>query len=158
MCFHALLMCIAPIDAFVPSVSQCTGIYNYYEIFDMIFSYLSNILIWLWPFRVLHVPSFFKFYQCHMQRVSRRIIDNSTRARRARSRVEIIRVRRASVTLPSLPLSLAGMVSSFKTRLLSITRSAEGWARKKQSVLRMTGPYGGRLNNIETFLLAKMLC
>ena len=64
------------------------------------------------------------------------------------------------MTLPSLPLSLAGMDSSFKTRLLSVT-SAEGWARKKQSVLRMPGPYGGGLNNIETFLLAvgaKMLC
>ena len=57
----------------------------------------------------------------------------------------------------TLPPSLAGMVSSFKTwlwSLQSVTRSAEGWARKKQSVLRMPGPYGGRLNNIKTFLLA----
>ena len=64
----------------------------------------------------------------------------------------------------TLPPSLADMVSSFKTWLLSlqyVTRSAEGWARKKQSVLRMPGPYGGGLNNIETFLLAigaKILC
>ena len=101
--FMHYLRVSAPIDTFVPSVSQCTGIYNYNEFSDMIFSYLSNILIWLWPFRVLHVPSFLKFYQCHMQQVSRSISDNSTRARRARSQVEIIQVRRAIVTLPSLP-------------------------------------------------------
>ena len=47
--FMHYLRVFAPFDAFVPSVSQCTGIYNYYEISNMIFSYLSNILIWLWP-------------------------------------------------------------------------------------------------------------
>ena len=51
--FMHYLRVFAPIDAFVPSVSQCTGNYNYFEISDMIFSYLSNILMWLWPFRVL---------------------------------------------------------------------------------------------------------
>ena len=50
----------------------------------------------------------------------------------------------------TLPPSLAGTVS---TRLQSVTRSASGWARKKQRVLRMPGPYGGGLNDIETFLL-----
>jgi hypothetical protein len=45
----------------------------------------------------------FKVYQWNMQRVSWSIISNLTRAQRARSQVGITWMRRASVTLPTLP-------------------------------------------------------